>query len=308
MDSAERARDIVRNYRNAIAYMDSVSRLTYESLREAVRLAGNPVPESELRQQWETAKMTLQGTESLREVYREVWEKGIEIFGQIAVELPRAGAANGESAGSAPARALQPVEQEAGKGVVKMGRIKCQSCGSENNQDGDVFCGDCGTKMVPPQPVPPPPAVVDPLPPVIQAPPGPVMQPPAPAGQPLSPVVPPPAPTPAIVAKAKLVVKSTGRVGHEFLIHQEVVNIGRWDADNGTFPEVDLSQDDAANVVSRRHAKITVNNGEYFLEDVGSVNGTYVNRGPRLMPGSTQKLQNGDEVVMGRTFFTFVIG
>jgi serine/threonine-protein kinase len=212
-----------------------------------------------------------------------------------------------ESVRYVQARMLQ-LQSKVVKGVVKMGRIKCQSCGSENNQDGDVFCGDCGTKMVAPQPVQPPPAVVQPLPPVVMpAPPQPVMQPAAPVAQPLSPVMQPPALSPAVVAKAKLVVKSTGRVGHEFPIHQEAVNIGRWDSDSGTFPEVDLTQDDAANVISRRHAKITVENGEFFLEDVGSVNGTYVNRGPRLMPGARQKLQNGDEVVMGRTFFTFVI-
>ena len=89
MDNVERATELVRNYKRALAYLDSASELTYEHFREAIRLAGNPVPESEIRQQWEMSKMTLQGTESLRQTYREVWEKGIEVFGQIARELPR---------------------------------------------------------------------------------------------------------------------------------------------------------------------------------------------------------------------------
>ncbi len=89
MDNVEKATELVRNYKRALAYLDSASELTYEYFREAIRLAGNPVPESEIRQQWEMSKMTLQGTESLRQTYREVWQKGIEVFGQIARELPR---------------------------------------------------------------------------------------------------------------------------------------------------------------------------------------------------------------------------
>ena len=91
MDNAERARALVENYKRALAYLNGISELTYDAFRRAIHLAGNPVPESEIRQQWEMAKMTLQGTESLRQTYREVWEKGIEMFGRIARELPRGG-------------------------------------------------------------------------------------------------------------------------------------------------------------------------------------------------------------------------
>ncbi|MEO0250394.1 MAG: hypothetical protein ABIN58_12895 [candidate division WOR-3 bacterium] len=89
MDNVEKARELVENYKRALAYLNGVSELTYDNFRQAIHLAGNPVPESEIRQQWEMAKMTLQGTESLRQTYREVWEKGIEVFGQIVRELPR---------------------------------------------------------------------------------------------------------------------------------------------------------------------------------------------------------------------------
>jgi hypothetical protein len=84
----KKARELVENYKRALAYLNGVSEMTYDNFRQAIHLAGNPVPESEIRQQWEMAKMTLQGTESLRQTYREVWEKGIEVFGQIARELP----------------------------------------------------------------------------------------------------------------------------------------------------------------------------------------------------------------------------
>jgi serine/threonine-protein kinase len=96
-------------------------------------------------------------------------------------------------------------------------------------------------------------------------------------------------------------------VGHEFALDQAVLNIGRWDADSGAFPEIDLSEDDPGNHIGRNHARIIQENGEYFIEDMGSVNGTYVNKEPRLRPGSPQRLQNGDEIIIGRTFFTFVV-
>jgi predicted component of type VI protein secretion system len=40
---------------------------------------------------------------------------------------------------------------------------------------------------------------------------------------------------------------------------------------------------------------------------MGSMNGTFVNKSPRLSPNSPMKLQNGDEIVMGRTFFAFAV-
>jgi pSer/pThr/pTyr-binding forkhead associated (FHA) protein len=81
--------------------------------------------------------------------------------------------------------------------------------------------------------------------------------------------------------------------------------IGRWDADGGIFPDVDLDSDDPEAKVSRRHARITMNDGQYFLEDLGSTNGTFINRGKRLAPGTRQPLNDGDEIIVGKTFLRF---
>ena len=81
--------------------------------------------------------------------------------------------------------------------------------------------------------------------------------------------------------------------------------IGRWDADGGIFPDVDLDSDDPEAKVSRRHARITMNDGKYYLEDLGSTNGTFVNRGKRLPPGTRQQLNDGDEIIVGKTFLRF---
>ncbi|HLG16507.1 MAG TPA: FHA domain-containing protein [Blastocatellia bacterium] len=106
---------------------------------------------------------------------------------------------------------------------------------------------------------------------------------------------------------ARLVVERGGRVGREFAISGTETNIGRWDADSGIFPDVDLDEDDPEAKVSRRHARVLNHNGQYFIEDLGSTNGTFVNRGRRLLPGKRHALQSGDEIIVGKTFLKFQI-
>ena len=106
-------------------------------------------------------------------------------------------------------------------------------------------------------------------------------------------------------AHAKLVIERGKSVGKQFMLSAEESQIGRWDADGGVFPDVDLDSDDPEAKVSRRHARITLAEGKYFVEDMGSTNGTFVNRGKRLSPGSRQPLQGGDEIIVGKTFLRF---
>jgi hypothetical protein len=106
---------------------------------------------------------------------------------------------------------------------------------------------------------------------------------------------------------AKLIIQRGGKVGKEFPISGTEALIGRWDADGGIFPDIDLDQDDPEAKVSRRHARIQFLNNQYLIEDLGSTNGTFVNRGPRLAPGAKQSLKNGDEIIVGKTFLKFVL-
>ncbi|MBI4854757.1 MAG: FHA domain-containing protein [Acidobacteria bacterium] len=125
-----------------------------------------------------------------------------------------------------------------------------------------------------------------------------------------------PAPTPqasppASFAKgtnrAKLIIQRGGTIGKEFMLTDSESNIGRWDADGGIFPDVDLDQDDPEAKVSRRHARIIHQSGQYLIEDLGSTNGTFINRGRRLLPGNRHPLNNGDEIIVGKTFLKFVV-
>ena len=93
--------------------------------------------------------------------------------------------------------------------------------------------------------------------------------------------------------------------GKQFMLSEGESQIGRWDADGGVFPDVDLDPDDPEAKVSRRHARIMLQNGRYFVEDLGSTNGTFVNRGKRLLPGHPQPLREGDEIIVGKTFLRF---
>lgn len=106
---------------------------------------------------------------------------------------------------------------------------------------------------------------------------------------------------------AKLVIERGNAVGTEFKIVNAESNIGRWDADNGVFPDVDLDSYDPEAKVSRRHARIIFENGGYQIEDLGSTNGTFVNRGRRLLPGTPHILSDGDEIIVGKTFLRFHI-
>jgi FHA domain/Double zinc ribbon len=106
-------------------------------------------------------------------------------------------------------------------------------------------------------------------------------------------------------AHAKLVIERGKSVGKQFMLSSTESQIGRWDADGGIFPDVDLDSDDPEAKVSRRHARITMREGQYFLEDMGSTNGTFVNRGKRLAAGERYQLKDGDEIIVGKTFLRF---
>ncbi|MCS6816959.1 MAG: FHA domain-containing protein [Blastocatellia bacterium] len=98
-----------------------------------------------------------------------------------------------------------------------------------------------------------------------------------------------------------------GRIGREFPVTEAEVMIGRWDAEHGIFPEIDLDEEDPEAKVSRRHARIFYRDGRFWIEDLGSLNGTFVNRGPRLRPGQARPLEHGDEIIVGKTFLRFLI-
>ena len=66
--------------------------------------------------------------------------------------------------------------------------------------------------------------------------------------------------------------------------------------------EVDLVLEDAS--ISRMHARITKEQEDFFLEDLNSTNGTFKN-GLRMQPYEKRKLEEGDEVKLGKKILIF---
>jgi hypothetical protein len=93
---------------------------------------------------------------------------------------------------------------------------------------------------------------------------------------------------------AALVVRAGGgRVGESFALNAERMTIGRR-------PDSDVFLDDVT--VSRDHALVVRRGGDYYLDDLGSLNGTYVNR-HRI---DTHRLEDGDELQVGKFKLSFL--
>jgi pSer/pThr/pTyr-binding forkhead associated (FHA) protein len=95
--------------------------------------------------------------------------------------------------------------------------------------------------------------------------------------------------------QALLVVRRGPNAGSQFLIEKDVTTAGR-------HPESDIFLDDIT--VSRRHAEIRRKDGAFFVHDMGSLNGTYVNR-ERV---DNTQLANGDELQIGKFKLAFFTG
>src|SRR5271167_494251 len=209
--------------------------------------------------------------------------------------------------------------------------IKCGECGYEN-MDGLDYCDGCGAKLAAgaaaapaaapaaaapeaaPAAAPAESSDAAPAPAAgAEAPAAEVPKSEAPTGEikpEAAPESAPSAPTAAAAGapfKAKLSVVRGGRKGQEFPLEEGNNLVGRWDPETGAFPEVDLDADDPEAKISRKHALIRIDAGKITIEDIGSLNGTYVNRGPRLQPGSPAELKTGDEIIIGKTFLKLVV-
>lgn len=108
-------------------------------------------------------------------------------------------------------------------------------------------------------------------------------------------------------ANARLVVLDVEAGNVQFPIATEGETlIGRLDPHRGIRPGVDLSKFDPASRVSRRHARITTKSNQFFIEDLGSANGTVLNGRNRLKPQQPVALSNGDLVKIGETTLKFL--
>jgi len=155
----------------------------------------------------------------------------------------------------------------------------CPSCGAAN-PTGESFCSNCGVSLLGA------PAAVSQVPADVSV--EPAVQ--APAGA-----------APAL--QARLIVEADNQ---EFdLSGKDNVVIGREDAVSNIFPDVDLTPHGGEEGgVSRLHARIFFENGQYMLEDENSTNFTFLNR-QRLTAKTSTPLHDNDEVRFGRVLLRF---
>lgn len=105
-------------------------------------------------------------------------------------------------------------------------------------------------------------------------------------------------------ARARLFPKVEGEAevfGVEFA--SDVV-LGRFDPEVGGV-DVDLSAVPRHDSISPRHARLVVDNHRWYVEDLGSKNGVFINGG-KAIEGRTP-LSHGDELGLGAALFTFEI-
>ncbi|MFN8196207.1 MAG: FHA domain-containing protein [Nocardioidaceae bacterium] len=169
----------------------------------------------------------------------------------------------------------------------------CTNCGRQNPDDAR-FCSQCGTQLVQPMdettsqpPVDVPPDATATItfgaPEKVET-----------SDRALSPVD--AAAVDALPAgHALLVVQRGPGAGNRFLLDLDLVSAGR-------HPESEIFLDDVT--VSRRHAEFHRSGTEFSVRDVGSLNGTYVNR-DRIDQVS---LKDGDEVQIGKYRLVFYSG
>jgi hypothetical protein len=90
-----------------------------------------------------------------------------------------------------------------------------------------------------------------------------------------------------------LIRSGGGREGETIILNVDVLTIGR-------SPHSDLFLDDVT--VSRHHARVLRDEGGFWVEDLNSLNGTYVNR-KRI---EQQRLFDGDELQIGKFKLAFL--
>lgn len=109
--------------------------------------------------------------------------------------------------------------------------------------------------------------------------------------------------------EAKLGVKKFGNATGDFIpLQGERLMVGRFDASSGPV-DIDLSSLPGAEHISRHHAELYREGGQWFVRDLGSTNGVFVRKGsqsafsPRLQEPTA--LTDGDELAFGNLMLTF---
>ncbi len=115
--------------------------------------------------------------------------------------------------------------------------------------------------------------------------------------------------TPTITAdSARLTAKQVGSTVSEFSLDGSNTIIGRFDPDSGPV-DIDLEGFSGEEMISRHHAEIYCEQGQWKVQDLGSTNGVFIKRSGQTRFGARvvlpEILTSGDEVAFGKIRFLF---
>jgi hypothetical protein len=112
----------------------------------------------------------------------------------------------------------------------------------------------------------------------------------------------------AMPPRPYLVVMNTGLRLPLFSGAQAAVVVGRSDALSGVTPDLDLEPYTGELAgLSRRHARLILRDSQCWIEDLNSVNWTYLNN-QRLSPEQPAPLKDGDLLRLGNVLLTYRAG
>ncbi|NEP00161.1 MAG: FHA domain-containing protein [Symploca sp. SIO2E9] len=199
--------------------------------------------------------------------------------------------------------------------------IICQTCGYDKNPEGTEFCDACGSELTSQtqvtiesqantqiQPPEPPPVItqVTPEPPEptpIQPPEPPPVITPNPPQPPISPT--PPVTTAAVTAR--LISKQADAPTSEFPLDDSNL-IGIFDPDMGPV-DIDLEAFSGNETVSRHHAEIYREGGQWKIKDLGSTNGVFIKPAGNTRFNAKitlpETITPGDEIAIAKIRFLF---
>jgi hypothetical protein len=114
----------------------------------------------------------------------------------------------------------------------------------------------------------------------------------------------PPTPSPQLSSGATRLQQQTARLLHvqtnaslELPQNLTVIHIGK--PNDRIPPDIDVSGFPDSEIVSRIHADIRLEGDAFYIEDIGSSNGTYINNVPLPM-GNRHRLRPGDRISLGK--------
>ena len=189
--------------------------------------------------------------------------------------------------------------------------VTCPSCNYEN-PDQSEFCAACGSEISSPLEAFLPPTKVQKPAPTIYSPSDDAIEIHPPIPQPTYPN-PTPAPidvaTPTISAgTARLTPKQIGSFVPEFPLDGSNAIVGRFDPDSGPV-DVDLEGFPGDDMISRNHAEIYHEGGQWKAKDLGSTNGVFIKRSGQARFGARitvpETLNSGDEISFAKIRFLF---